>query len=401
MKTLKFNKIIGVAVLFCCLLVGCKEEMVNKPSGAGEIPRQVSDVRVKSKSGAAVITYAITDENVSYVLAEYEIRDGVKKEAKSSKYKNEIIIEGFAREGEYEVSLYSVNVHDKRSEPFLQKVVILRPPVMNAFESLHVEEGFGGVNIQLENLDENDLAIEVLSTDDKGELYTADTHYSSQKEIVFSARGFEAEERKFGVTIRDRWGNRSDTSFAIVTPLFEELIDRTKIIEVRLPTDKWQGHTWSGIAPRGIHFMFDGVTNNPDLVYHTIPNSGIPATFTIDLGKRIRVSRYKIWQRDRANEHWAAYNPNKWEIWGSNDPNPDGSWESWTLINDFTMVKPSGLPVGQNSNEDMEVLRAGHDFDFPTSTDSYRYLRFKVTETWGSAQHITIAQLRFWGAAAE
>lgn len=399
MKILKI--VLFLPILIFSVLVSCKEEVVNQPSGAGDVPFKVTDVHVESKSGAAIITYSIADENTSYVLAEYEIRNGIRKEAKSSKYKNEIIIEGFAKAGEYEVALYSVNAYEKRSEPLLQKVTILQPPVVSAFESLSMEEGFGGLNVRLENLDKNDLAIEVLSTDDQGELYTATTHYSSQKEISFSARGFEAEERKFGVTIRDRWGNRSDTSFTNVIPLFEELIDRTKIVEVRLPDDKWQGHTWSGLAPRGIHFMFDGVTNNGTNVYHTIPNSGIPAIFTIDLGKKIRISRYKIWQRDNPNEHWAAYNPKNWEIFGSNDPNPDGSWESWTRISDFTMVKPSGLPVGQNSNEDMETLRAGHEFDFPTSAESYRYLRFKVNETWGSAQHLTIAELMFWGAAVE
>ncbi len=56
----------------------------------------------------------------------------------------------------------------------------------------------------------------------------------------------------------------------------------------------------------------------------------------------------------------------EFEIWGSNNPNADGSWASWDSIGTFESFKPSGLPLGQVSAEDIQFARVdGEDFDFP------------------------------------
>ncbi|HMG11207.1 MAG TPA: DUF5000 domain-containing lipoprotein, partial [Mucilaginibacter sp.] len=58
-----------------------------------------------------------------------------------------------------------------------------------------------------------------------------------------------------------------------------------------------------------------------------------------------------------------------------------------------TSVKPSGLPVGQNSQADADFAAAGEPFTFPTGVPAVRYIRFKVLETWGEANYFHILEL--------
>ena len=92
-------------------------------------------------------------------------------------------------------------------------------------------------------------------------------------------------------------------------------------------------------------------------------------------------------------------NIKEWEVWGSNDPNPDGSWDSWTKLMVCNSVKPSGLPRGQLSQQDINAALAGEVFTFPRNTPAVRYIRIKVLDTWDPAQndHSLIGELTFYG----
>ncbi len=83
---------------------------------------------------------------------------------------------------------------------------------------------------------------------------------------------------------------------------------------------------------------------------------------------------------------------------GSNNPAADGSWDSWTKLMDGTSVKPSGLPIGTNSPEDIALVGAGEEFIFPENTPDVKYIRIKVLETWSGAKSFYIMQVGFWGA---
>src|SRR3546814_15069887 len=68
------------------------------------------------------------------------------------------------------------------------------------------------------------------------------------------------------------------------------------------------------------------------------------------------------------------------EIDGSNNPDADGGWGNWELLGSFTSVKPSGLPFGSTTTEDVEyAVINGEDFDFDgTMSKRARYIRFKT-----------------------
>jgi hypothetical protein len=87
------------------------------------------------------------------------------------------------------------------------------------------------------------------------------------------------------------------------------------------------------------------------------------------------------------------------EVWGSIDPNPDGSWDdSWTYLATAESKKPSGLPIGQFSEEDNQILNEGEEFSFSRDVPTVRYIRFKVLETWaGGKNEFAIMEVSFWG----
>jgi len=377
------------------LFLGCQKYQNGVPvSEDDQAPAPVTNAQVESLPGGATISYTLPkSESLLYVMAEYSIRDGVKIDKKSSYYNNSITIEGFPDTKTYDVQLYAVSRGGKKSDSLTVKVKPLTPPVISTFMSLSMRPTFGGVNVSFENESEADIKITVLTTDSLGDLYPAEVYYTKSKEGNFSARGFAAEKRKFGVFVRDRWNNYSDTLFSDITPFYEEKLDKTKFKEVDLPTDTYVQHC----CGTGMKDLWDDVWGGGN-VFHTKPNTGIPQWFTFDLGVTARLSRFKFYHRDGgiAGAYYAG-DPEVIEVWGSNNPPPNGSWDSWTLLGHFESVKPSGAATP--TAEDIQFACIdGEDFEFPLGLSPVRYLRFKILKTWGGVSYMYMAELTFWGS---
>src|SRR5690606_3954337 len=143
-------------VLISGVLIGvqaCKDEPEHTPiSQNDDKPQGIANPQVKNLPGAAQISYELPQsKGLLYVKAVYEIRPGVTREAKASFYTNSIDIEGFAKEGEYDVSLYTVGRNEQHSEPVVVKVTPSTPPVVDVFESLEIVEDWGGATVLLTN----------------------------------------------------------------------------------------------------------------------------------------------------------------------------------------------------------------------------------------------------------
>ena len=215
------------------------------------------------------------------------------------------------------------------------------------------------------------------------------------------------DERPLGDSVQYRTlflpaRNALDTFYtAYQTVQLEEAVpvelDKSKFKEFILPTD----------APK-----FDA-TNNPmsalwdgkldgNSWYRTANGSGSPHWYTFDMGVTAKLSSYTFWQRGVVSEHNLVYanaSPHIWEVWGSSDPNPDGSWDGWIKLADCTSVKPSGLPLGQNSDEDISYALKGETFTLSQDAPPVRYIRIKVLETWDptASDHSFIGELTFYG----
>jgi hypothetical protein len=283
------------------------------------------------------------------------------------------------------------------SEPFHIQVRPQLPPVLEAYESLNLFEDFGGATVNFKNPSEGDLNIVMLTPDENGDWQTADIYYTKKDEGYFSVRGYDPIARKFAVYVQDRWNNRSDTLIKDLMPIFEEQLDRRKFAEYVLPTDEQPA--WGWVMPN----IWDGIIVNNTNVdkpgFHTAPGQW-PQHFTFSLGVEAKLSRFRFWQRGS----WIAFtdrNIKKFEIWGSNTPAANGSYDGWSLLLEGESVKPSGLPMGDNSTEDLALVGAGEEFVFPAGTPSVKYIRIKVLETWSGANSFYIMQVAFWGAEAE
>lgn len=174
-------------------------------------------------------------------------------------------------------------------------------------------------------------------------------------------------------------------------PQFSEL-GKDKFTKVVLPTD----NTTKYAAANSMESLWD---NNISTFYYTGKNTGIPTWFTFDLGQTARLGKVRYNQRSTpASIQWGGSNAKQFEIWGiAETPPTDGSWNNWTKLLDVTSIKPSGLPLGQVTDEDQVVVIAGEVFTFQADSPPVRYIRIKVNSTWGNTQMFHIAELTFWG----
>ena len=99
-----------------------------------------------------------------------------------------------------------------------------------------------------------------------------------------------------------------------------------------------------------------------------------------------------------------AYNygtPRTYEIWGSNNPSPNGSYDGWDLILQCESIKPSGSPVGERTPEDIAYALDGENYNFAHVTGAYRYIRFKTISSFKVAQKLMLTQFDLFGQPME
>jgi hypothetical protein len=123
----------------------------------------------------------------------------------------------------------------------------------------------------------------------------------------------------------------------------------------------------------------------------------MPASFTIDLGVNVKLSRLVMFQWDDDCEY-AWGNPKRFEVYGCNTPGMSGDWDEWTKIMDCSIIKPSGSPIGTNTDADIAALKAGHEFAVDVNTGVFRYIRIRVVSTWGGSTFTHIAEVTMYGA---
>ncbi|MEC3878496.1 DUF5000 domain-containing lipoprotein [Parapedobacter sp. 10938] len=385
-------------VLVVGMMIGgqaCKEEAQHTPINKNEDkPLSVLNPEVENLPGAAEITYNLPQsEGVLYVKAVYEIRPGVIQEAKASFYSNSIRVEGFGEAGEYDVSLYTVGRNEQYSDPLVVRVEPSTPHLVGVFESVEVVDSWGGAMVTLTNEAEANMTVEVLTTDELGDLIVAETFYTKMKNAKLPVRGYDPEERLFGVVVHDHWDNYSDTLFTEVVPWFEEEIPEGSFKKLNLPTDYTTAHNGGSAT---LEKIWDGNYGGSD--YVSVPGHGIPQWFTFDMGVQARLSRVVTFNRTQSQYLYQSGSIKKWKIYGSNDPNPDGSFDdSWTLLLECESIKPSGLPTGSNTEEDKAYAAAGEEFTFPEDMEPVRYLRWQVTENWGKVTHVNIVEIDLFG----
>lgn len=393
MKVYKYFAVIQILWLF-----SCDEQVMNiPPEGNGVAPNPVSSPIVENLPGGAKITYELPDDrDLLYVKAEYFTSSGEKVVEKASKYTNTLTIHGFGDTLRHEVALYAVDENENSSTATVVQVTPLKPPVMEVFESLNIYADFGGVTVTFENETNADLAISVATIDGNGGYVDGETQYTSLKSGTFTARGYNAELQKFAVFIRDRWSNYSDTLISELTPYYEIQLDKSQFSDPRFPGD-------ADLRGRPASNMWNDIFAGSDYVQTGTVATGEPMHLSIDLGVTAQLSRLNLKTCKDTRSYFADATLRRYEIWGSNNPNPDGSFDGWIKLVDHESLKPSGLPKGTLSDDDIAMGENGDDVTFPLDVPPVRYIRIRCLENWLSSNntHILIGELTFWGSPVQ
>lgn len=382
-------------VLFITFSISCKKsgriDFIDKDAPA---PASISDVKIIQKPGGVTLTYKIpVDPNLAYVKAVYEVQQGVFREAKASYYTDTLHLVGYGDTLLHDVKIYSVGKNEKESAPVAMQVQPLTPPVQTIFSSLTLDATFGGVQVSFENLAKENIAISVMLDSTGQDTWTTiNTFYTGAVKGNFSVRGFDTTIRKFAVFVRDRWSNKSDTLIKTLKPVFEIKIPKTTWSALRLPTDSYtpaEGYVLEHLWDNNIE-GYGGIFASSNL-------SRLPQWVTIDIGKKVIISR--IVSHQMSSDHFYAGSAMKsFELWGSNNPDTDGGWTNWEKLGTFQSFKPSGLPLGQTTDEDRNYAWFnGEDFSFDRLLPAVRFIRFKTLETYSMSGQVVIAELDLWG----
>lgn len=391
--------VLGILVLF---LASCQElGRIDQIDDSAPAPKAATVTAVEPIPGGAIVRFSIpSDENLLGVKVQYE-RNGEACESMASKFVDSLKIEGFGDTRERKGTIYSVGKNGKLSNGTAITFTPQTPAVQTA--KFDIDATFGGVKVSLkDNFSNANLAIVILCdtlvTDDgkpAGAIEWEDlyTYHTSAEEMIYARRGLEAKEALFGVFLRDRWGNLSDTLYRKLEPMEE----------IYLPTGPWKIYP----LPTDTYLPAEGLWNWYDPAhmwdgnFHGDMNSWASVVgpkeiwFTIDLGYTAMFSRAQMFHRNYDSEIYHGSAVRHFQVWGSNSPNPDGSWDdSWILLGDFIPKKPSGYDTdgtaGTVTPEDKDYFYNTNEFEFEQTEDvpdpyiAVRYVRVKLLDTFAS-----------------
>lgn len=414
MRTKIYTYLMGLLIICTSFLTSCGDADLNEASGKQVAPQQVTVREVKNLNGGAIIYYTLPDDpNLKYVRAVYDVKPGVESDARASYYVDSLVVEGMQEGGKHEVKLYSVSYGEVASKPVIVEIDAKTPAYQQICHTLKYDKTFSGVKVEFENETKAKVAIGIVKKNAEGKWEQLYMHYTEAVSGNFSVHGQEAVETEFGFYVRDRWGNLSDTISFVTVPIMEIECDKSLFKNAKLPGDEWECHAWASMKLNAIECIWDGRTVGLPM-YHS-KNVTMPRHITIDLGKKYQFSRFVYYGRCDTQNNPEAYQKGHihlFEMYGSNNPNPDGSFdESWTLINDYETVKASGGgPNDPVTEDDRKKVMAGEEFEVPETTAAYRYIRLRVLETWGvygswgeyeASSFIYINELTFYGTEAE
>ncbi|MGQ7869209.1 DUF4959 domain-containing protein [Sunxiuqinia sp. sy24] len=382
MKRIK-NKILQIAAVATCLMsiISCEEAPIGQMPVDKIPPGMVSNPMVENINGGAKITYELPlDQDLLSVKAIYTLNGGI-KENSSSVYKNHVVVAGFGDTEERVIKLICVDRSGNESEPVSVSIKPLTPPIELVGETFEIQEDFGGIRVNWENEFNLDIAVTVLIRDTFG-IWVPDpygTFYSNLSHNSESVRGYSSDEREFAVYARDRWGNYSDTIAGVFTPWYEEEISKENFRALYLVDDK-PVDKYGWVMPR----LWDGVISGNNGI-HGYYEYGLPIPFTFDLGGITKLSRFTLYPRNGTEWAWTEGAALNFEIWGAEEFVDDGNYgegSGWTKLTTVQFEKPSGLPYGEVSNEDLEVWSStGLQADFPLDAPPSRYLRIVVLDS--------------------
>lgn len=390
---MKMNKIFFTILLPLAFLIACDK----KDSKIGQKPMPISNVTFEPVISGAIIYYNLPEEeSIHFVKAEYVLTTGEKITRASSYFASSLKIDGFNDTDEHEVKLYSVNFNGDVSDPVIIRVNALGSYLNEIAESLKILPNFSSAKLLWDNNNGtwSQIFLEITNKD-RTVLQTV----SSTKEgsDFLWVKNLSSEKYDFVGYVRDKYGNESKKiNLGSLTPYVDYKIEKTLwnyIPNDELPTGKRNSDI---IFQEGrITKFWDDIIDDRNLanLNFFVSSRGYPFSYFIDLGRTIKCSKVKVWQRE---ENW-QYNPyyylgqnvKTFELWISKDK------INWERIRRATILKPENATVA------IEEAKAGHEFliyeDDPRFTSEFRYLEFRGIEAFGDPTYGCLSEITLFG----
>jgi hypothetical protein len=370
------------------LAFSCTEKELLPISASTGKPEKVDVLQIEPAPGGAIITYRIPEnEDILAVKAVYTISSGRKMEATTSFYDNQLQLVGYNDMLSHEAQLYSINRAQEYSDPEPVMFVPLESSLSRAANSMSIVSDFGGASFSWRNEFGENISLEFLAESAGGDLQTVRVLTSTLDSLSYTIRGYEPKPTRFGVILSDNYGNETQliTPDEPIVPIFEQRFDK-KIQKIRILTGDMSFSNWEGRNEAMIDDDLATFGHSPNG-----PNGNIAgASFTLDLGKMAKVSRFLYFQRGDGGRYYKAGNARTFEMYTyigepvNGDENPDGDWSKWTKIGTYEIIKPSNSSDATVTDEDLIAAANGHEFAIPLSVGTIRYLRFKLLTVWAN-----------------
>lgn len=424
-------KYIYLSMLLCVAALTTLSSCNNETIGDTTPPGQVKDVVFTPQYGGGYFTYTIpSDNDFLYARAEYIIDTGEKVSKTSSVYSDTLFIEGFGQEKEYEVRIFSVDRNANESQPVVTTVKPKAPSTLAVLETVTVQPGFSSIVLDWEN--ELHQTIFIYANVKVGETQATKIYSSNLAKDRFTIDNLDGKPHEVNIFIKDTYENQTATkNYGTITPLIDGAISKKQWSFLR--DDLLYGNRWDySSSPNPFEqepfeefrgtYRKDSMMNAPmshvegriekfwdneydyqpklNLNYFNTGQVSYPFSYFIDLGREVKGSRFKVWQRDAWGMLYGGENVEIWEIWISDDKDPtDGIFDGWELVGRYKLIQPSNVIEARNE------ARNGHEYMFypenPRFTKPFRYLRYKGIKQFGGGNSGCTSEITVFGTEAD
>lgn len=406
---MKTKQIILIILIACMVFVGCNDDS----SIDSLAPAPITNIQFTPQNGGGYFTYSIpADADFLYVKAVYSLDSGQEVIKTASTYTNSLTIEGLGSVKEYPVKLYAVDRKGNVSAPIEKLITPLASNISVVLSSLKVKAGFSSlvVNWKNELKQTLDIYIKVKTADKEA------TKVSTSNLAVdyFTYNNLKGVPYEVSVFIKDSYGNQSqEVSMGSFTPMIDGKISKSKwnfLNDTKLYGNKWDYSSGSDASKQkpfpqfmgtyrsdslknasesfyegSIFELFDDILDDrfsQNLNYFHTGKQLCPFSYFLDMGRTIKASRVKVWQRDYSTAYYGRENVQIFQLWISDDADATDGIGNWELVGTYTINKPSDALEAENT------ARAGHEFllypDDPRFSKPFRYLRYKALKYFGS-----------------
>lgn len=401
MKILIIKLFLIYIVSSLVLTVSCTKDATFEKK-KGQTPHKITQIKSEALSGKVkiFINTAQPDDYI-YTRIDFQIRDGVNRSVKLSKYEDFIILEGFSKSGKHEVKLTPISKGEVEGESSLFEVESLIPPFKVVKNSLQPIFTFSGIRINFSNPESDPLSINIalLKKDENKIITKVRKQIKIEKGREFFL-GLPSIEDTFYIYISDRWGNISDSLVLKGTPLKEIELEKSLFREFVIPNQGDAIRYGSNYAMNKLWDKTMGAAggyssySSRSNVFNEINKTA--AYFSINIGKKAKLSRFKMFHYNGniGNYSFRYSTPKTFAIYGSNAPSNKENLDDWTLIQDFVSTKPANLSAAELT---AYASINGEDFIFEEVPPAYQYYRFAIKSVWEGWTDFLIDELTFFG----